>query len=138
MPFASQVQSGRTGNDMTQAERRIWARTIVDRTVRFRSRYPLTVEPLPPVLLETIELSLDEKLDPLDLLPLLELLADVQAEFKERTKGFTYKSPIPDIIKEPVLLPADMKKHESVLELKEAFLKQQHDEGFQHDRASRK
>jgi aminobenzoyl-glutamate utilization protein B len=65
-----------------------------------------------------------------DLLTDAQLLADVQAEFKERTKGFTYKSPIPDIIKEPVLLPADMKKHESVLELKDAFLKQQHDEAF--------
>ena len=39
--------------------------------IRFSHRYPVTVDPLPPVLLKTTELSL-EKLDPLDLLPLLD------------------------------------------------------------------
>jgi aminobenzoyl-glutamate utilization protein B len=65
-----------------------------------------------------------------DLLTDAELLEEVQAEFKERTKGFTYKSPIPDIIKEPVLLPDDMKKHESIIELKEYFKKHANEEGF--------
>ena len=59
-----------------------------------------------------------------------QFLAEVQAEFKELTKDFTYTSPIPDIIKEPVLLPAELKKHESVIELKEIFLKAQKDEAF--------
>ena len=65
-----------------------------------------------------------------DLLTDAKFLAEVQVEFKERTEGFTYKSPIPDIIKEPVLLPEDMKKHESVIELKEYFKKHAHEEGF--------
>ena len=37
--------------------------------------YRLTVDPLPPVLLKTIELSLDEKLDPLDFLSRLGCVA---------------------------------------------------------------
>ncbi len=65
-----------------------------------------------------------------DLLTDAKFMTEVKAEFKERTKGFTYKSPIPDIIKEPVLLPEDMKKHESVVELKEYFKKHAHEEGF--------
>lgn len=65
-----------------------------------------------------------------DLMTDKKFLAEVQAEFKEQTKDFTYKSPIPDIIKEPVLLPEELKKHESVIELKEFFLKSQNDEGF--------
>lgn len=65
-----------------------------------------------------------------DLLTDPEFMAEVKAEFKERIKGFTYKSPIPDIIKEPVLLPEDMKKHESVFELKEYFKKHANEEGF--------
>ena len=65
-----------------------------------------------------------------DLLTDENLLAEVRAEFEERTEGFTYKSPIPDIIKEPVLLPEDMKKHESIVEIKEYFKKHAHEEGF--------
>lgn len=65
-----------------------------------------------------------------DLLTDENFLTDVQAEFKERTEGFTYKSSIPDIIKEPVLLPEDMKKHESIFEIKEYFKKHANEEGF--------
>lgn len=65
-----------------------------------------------------------------DLMTDKKFLAEAQAEFKEHTKDFTYKSPIPDIIKEPVLLPDEMRKHESVIELKEIFLKAQDDEAF--------
>ena len=65
-----------------------------------------------------------------DLMTDPQFLTEVQAEFKESTKDFTYISPIPDIIKEPVLLPAEFKQHESVIELKEIFLKTQNDEAF--------
>lgn len=65
-----------------------------------------------------------------DLLTDEKFLAEVTAEFKERTKGFSYKSPIPDIIKEPVLLPEHMKKHESIVEIKEYFKKHANEEGF--------
>ncbi len=46
----------------------------LSRRLEQATAYPSTV--LSPVLLMTIELSLDEKLEPLDLLPLLELLEE--------------------------------------------------------------
>lgn len=65
-----------------------------------------------------------------DLLTDEKLLTEVQAEFKKRTEGFIYKSSLPDFIKEPVLLPENMKKHESIFELKEYFKKHANEEGF--------
>jgi hypothetical protein len=42
----------------------------------------------------------------------------LKADFARRTKGFTYKSPIPDLIKEPVGLPDKMRSYGSVLDLR--------------------
>ena len=54
----------------------------------------------------------------------------VKADFDSRTEGFIYKSPLPEILKEPVGLPAEMRKYESVLELKESFFKSADDEFY--------
>jgi len=52
------------------------------------------------------------------------LREEMKADFARRTKGFTYKSPIPDLIKEPISLPDKMRSYGSVLDLKEAILNQ--------------
>ena len=48
---------------------------------------------------------------------------EVKTDFDKRTEGFTYKSPLPDIIKEPISLPEPMRKHGTIGELKEAIIK---------------
>jgi len=59
-----------------------------------------------------------------DILTDEKLREDMKADFARRTRGFTYESPIPDLIKEPVSLPDKMRKYGSVLDLKEAILNQ--------------
>jgi aminobenzoyl-glutamate utilization protein B len=58
----------------------------------------------------------------IDLFTDAELLKQVKADFAKRTKGFTYKSPIPDIIKEPSGLPDEMRKFGTQAQLKETIL----------------
>lgn len=48
----------------------------------------------------------------------------VKADFDKRTQGFTYKSPLPEMIKEPVGLPDSMRKHGTIGDLKSAVIKQ--------------
>jgi aminobenzoyl-glutamate utilization protein B len=57
-------------------------------------------------------------------------LDQVKKDFKKRTAGFEYKSPIDAKIKEPVGLPDEMRSHGSVLDLKESFHKQAEDDQF--------
>jgi aminobenzoyl-glutamate utilization protein B len=64
----------------------------------------------------------------IDLLTDAELLKQTKADFDKRTEGFTYKSPIPDMFKEPAGLPDDMRSHGTRLELKESIVK-----GHSHD-----
>jgi hypothetical protein len=54
---------------------------------------------------------------------LLQPVPEARADFDKRTEGFTYKSPIPDIIKEPAVLPDDMRSHGTRHELKESIIK---------------
>lgn len=56
-----------------------------------------------------------------DILTDEDLRKAMKADFDKRTDGFTYKSPIPDLIKEPVSLPDDKRQYGTVLELKEAI-----------------
>ncbi|WP_220718061.1 amidohydrolase [Agarivorans litoreus] len=58
------------------------------------------------------------------------LREDMKADFDKRTQGFTYVSPLPDIIKEPVGLPDAMRKHGTIGDLKEAVTKQAEDDDF--------
>lgn len=51
----------------------------------------------------------------------------MKADFEKRTEGFTYTSPLPDLIKEPVGLPDVDRKYGSVIELKEAIFNQMGD-----------
>jgi aminobenzoyl-glutamate utilization protein B len=64
----------------------------------------------------------------MDLLTDAEFLKQAKADFDKRTEGFTYESPIPDMIKEPAGLPDDMRSHGTRLELKESIIK-----GHSHD-----
>lgn len=57
-----------------------------------------------------------------DILTDAELRKQMKADFDKRTEGLTYKSPLPDFIKEPVGLPDEMRSYGSVLELKKALL----------------
>jgi hypothetical protein len=59
---------------------------------------------------------------------LLQPVPEARADFDKRTEGFTYESPILDIIKEPAGLPDDMRSHGTRLELKESIIK-----GHSHD-----
>ncbi len=59
----------------------------------------------------------------IDLFTDAEFLKQTKADFDKRTEGFTYESPIPDMIKEPAGLPDDMRSHGTRLELKESILK---------------
>ena len=54
----------------------------------------------------------------------------VKADFAKRTQGFTYKSPLPEIIKEPVGLPDNMRKHGTIGDLKAAVIKQSEGDDF--------
>ena len=42
----------------------------------------------------------------------------MQTDFYKRTEGFVYKSPILDMIREPVGLPDEIRQHGSILDLK--------------------
>jgi len=65
-----------------------------------------------------------------DILTDTELRTAMKADFARRTKGFTYKSPIPALIKEPVGLPDNLRKFGKVSDLKEAVQKQASDDNF--------
>ena len=54
----------------------------------------------------------------------------VKTDFEKRTQGFTYKSPIPEIIKEPVGLPDDMRSHGTMGDLREYIIKQAADDAY--------
>jgi hypothetical protein len=54
----------------------------------------------------------------------------VKADFDKRTEGFTYKSPLPDIIKEPVGLPDAMRTHGTIGDPKEDIIKQSSDDTY--------
>ena len=58
----------------------------------------------------------------IDLFTDAELLKQVKADFAKRTEGFTYKSPIPDVIKEPSGLPDEMRKFGTQAQLKDTIL----------------
>ena len=58
----------------------------------------------------------------IDLLTDAEFLKQVKADFDKRTEGFTYKSPIPDMIKEPSGLPDEMRQFGTRAQLKETIL----------------
>ncbi|MEN1785921.1 MAG: amidohydrolase [Bacteroidota bacterium] len=60
------------------------------------------------------------------------LRVEMQQDFEKRTDGFTYKSPIPDIIKEPISLPEDQRSFGSVIELRNSLLNQEHDHEHAH------
>jgi hypothetical protein len=59
----------------------------------------------------------------IDLLTDAELLKSAKADFDKRTEGLTYKSPIPDEVKEPAGLPDAMRKFGTRAQLKGTFLK---------------
>ena len=56
----------------------------------------------------------------------------MRADFEKRTEGFTYQSPIPDFIKEPISLPEAYRTTGSVLELREVLINQKHDHEHAH------
>jgi aminobenzoyl-glutamate utilization protein B len=66
----------------------------------------------------------------IDLLTDAELLKQAKADFDKRTEGFTYKSPIPEMIKEPSGLPDDMRSHGTRSQLKATILKSGGDDSF--------
>jgi len=55
-----------------------------------------------------------------------------RADFDKRTKGFTYRSPIPDTVKEPSGLPDEMRKFGSRAQLKQTILNSSGDHGHGH------
>jgi aminobenzoyl-glutamate utilization protein B len=59
----------------------------------------------------------------IDLFTDAEFLKQTKADFDKRTEGFTYESPIPDIIREPAGLPDEMRSHGTRIELKESIIK---------------
>lgn len=62
-----------------------------------------------------------------DILTDAKLREAARADLEERTKGYKYESPLPDVIKEPVGLPDALRKHGTLGELKEAFTKRTED-----------
>ena len=66
----------------------------------------------------------------MDLLTDAEFLEQARADFEKRTEGFTYQSPIPDIIKEPSGLPDEMRQFGTRSQLKGTFLKSGGDHGW--------
>jgi len=66
----------------------------------------------------------------MDILTEKSFVQQAKEDFEKRTEGFTYKSPIPEIIKEPVGLPDKMRTHGSILDLKEDFYKTAADDQF--------
>ena len=67
-----------------------------------------------------------------DILTDTEFLNAVTADFERRTTDFTYVSPIPDFVKEPVGLPADMRSFEDPAKIKDTFFQAPGDHEF-HD-----
>lgn len=65
-----------------------------------------------------------------DILTDAELRKQAKADFDKRTDGYTYKSPIPDIIKEPSGLPDDMRSYGTRSQLKATILKGEGDDSF--------
>jgi aminobenzoyl-glutamate utilization protein B len=51
-----------------------------------------------------------------------EFLKQVKADFDKRTEGFTYKSPIPAMIKEPSGLPDSIRSFGTRLEMKQSII----------------
>ena len=66
----------------------------------------------------------------IDILTDAELRKQTKADFDKRTEGFTYTSPIPDMIKEPSGLPDDMRSYGTRSQLKETILKGAGDDSF--------
>jgi len=66
----------------------------------------------------------------IDILTDAELRKQAKADFDKRTEGYTYKSPIPDMIKEPSGLPDDMRSHGTRSQLKATILKGEGDDSF--------
>ncbi|MCD4736542.1 MAG: hypothetical protein K8R53_10895, partial [Bacteroidales bacterium] len=66
----------------------------------------------------------------MDLLTDTDLLQKAKDDFARRTEGFEYKSPINDLIKEPIGLPDDMRSHGRVFDLKESLYKTAEDDQF--------
>jgi aminobenzoyl-glutamate utilization protein B len=64
----------------------------------------------------------------IDILTDEKLRKEMKADFDKRTEGFVYKSPINEMIKEPVGLPDDMRHFETLLELKESIIKTAEDD----------
>ena len=67
----------------------------------------------------------------IDILTDAELRKQAKADFDKRTEGFTYKSPIPDKIKEPSGLPDDMRSYGTRAQLKATILKGEGDDSFE-------
>jgi len=65
-----------------------------------------------------------------DLLTDAELRKQAKADFDKRTEGYTYKSPIPDFIKEPSGLPDEMRRFGTRLELKARVMNATRDHFF--------
>ena len=66
----------------------------------------------------------------IDLLTDTELRKQAKADFDKRTEGFTYKSPIPDMIREPSGLPDDIRSYGTRTQLKATILKGAGDDSF--------
>jgi aminobenzoyl-glutamate utilization protein B len=66
----------------------------------------------------------------IDLLTDAALREQAKAEFDKRTDGYKYKSPIPDMIKEPSGLPDDMRSYGTRAQLKATILKSGGDDSF--------
>ncbi len=64
----------------------------------------------------------------IDILTDEELRKEMKADFDKRTEGFVYKSPINEMIKEPVGLPDEMRHFGPLLELKESIIKTAEDD----------
>ncbi len=58
---------------------------------------------------------------------------EMKADFDKRTEGFVYKAPIPDMIKEPVGLPDEMRHFGTVLQLKQDYVKTAEDDQLKED-----
>ena len=67
----------------------------------------------------------------IDLLTDASLRKQAKADFDKRTEGFTYKSPIPDMIKEPAGLPDEMRSYGTRSQLKATILKGEGDDSFE-------
>lgn len=64
----------------------------------------------------------------MDILTEPEFRKEIRADFEKHKGNYIYKSPVPEIIKEPAGLPAEMRQHQSIFELKESFYKASRDD----------